>query len=146
MEQVMNKEIQELILKKIGARIQERAMRLCPIDEGFLKSHIYFKVEGNTVRIYTEGVDYADEMEYGKPPSTLNKLEKEDIDKWAKRHGLKSGKGIIWSVEHKGIGIGSVENPKHITSFGRDSYRPFLRPAVHQTRNEIKEMIKEAMK
>lgn len=144
-QKIITAQVERMILNKIGALVQEKAIRLCPVDEGFLRSHIYFKIVGNTVKIYTEGVEYADKMEYGSPPLALSSKEKEEIERWAARHGLKSGKGVIHSLEKKGIKAGTVENPLHITSLGRDSYRPFLRPAVHQTKEEIKEIIKEAL-
>jgi hypothetical protein len=132
------KKITHHLLDKLGRAIVRQAVIRCPNDEGFLSSKIGVleidDVRGEVV-VGTRGVPYAEHMEYGKPPGLLSSSEKDDVEDWARRHGLKSGKGVIWSLEHKGIKVGSPENPLHITSLGRNSYRPFLRPALLHVAN-----------
>lgn len=54
------------VMDKIGAIITARAKRLAPIDTGFLRQHIFYKVlDDKTVEVYTEGVSYAEFLEYG---------------------------------------------------------------------------------
>ena len=135
----------EPILDRIGAFVKEKAMRNCPIDQGELKSSIKYEiVNGDTVRIYADAA-HAEDMEYGRPPSPLSKSDKDQLESWSKRHKANPRK-IIKYVEDKGIKVGSKENPLHITSYGRDSYRPFLRPAVYQNLDEIKRIAVEALK
>ena len=133
------------ILKKVGEFLVGEASRLVPIDLGILKNSLTYKVEGTSVIVYSP-LDYAEDMEFGKPPEPLSKNEKEDVEAWAKRHGLKSGKGVIWKIEHKGIEVGTATKPLHITSLGRNSYRPFLRPALYNNVPQIKKIIKASLK
>jgi hypothetical protein len=106
---------------------------------------INYEIIGDRI-VFTSDKDYSIEMEYGMPPlgeGNMSEAEKDDIEDWAHRHGLKSGKGIVKSIELKGIKVGTPEAPLHITSFGRNSYRPFLRPAIHQMEGEIKDLLKQ---
>ena len=133
------------IMQKIGGMLVGKAIRNAPVDLGHLRANIKYKIEGNEVVLYTEGVPYATDLEYGRPPEKLDAAEKKSIDEWAQRHGLKSGKGVAWKIEHKGIEVGTKEQPLHITSFHRNSYRPFIRPAIYQSKTEIKNIVKEEM-
>lgn len=141
---IITPEIQQKIMNAIGRVVVRKAVELCPVDMGQLRNSIKFRIEGNEVIIYTEGVEYADKMEYGSPPGVLDQGEKAQLTKWAERHGANP-KGVIKFIEKKGIRVGTETSPLHITSFGRDSYRPFLRPAAHQAIPEIRAMIKEAL-
>jgi hypothetical protein len=42
--------------------------------------------------------------------------------------------------EKHGIKVGTEKQPLHITSLGRDSYRPYLRPAKHQVLTQTENM------
>lgn len=144
-------QVKHEILDRIGRMILDRAVDLSPKDQGNLMRNLDYEVKGNSVIIGTgvgtaASVDYADKMEYGSPPNLLSENEKQDVEEWAGRHGLKSGKGVIWSLEHKGIKVGTPENPLHITSYGRDSWRPFLRPALHQCMADINKLINKSIK
>lgn len=136
-----------LALEKVGEYLIGEAKRLVPIDTGVLKSSITYKIgaNGHSVEVFST-LDYAEDMEFGKPPEPLSETEKEDVEKWAKRHGLKSGKGVIRSLETKGIKVGTATQPLHITSFGRNSYRPFLRPALYNNVAQIKKIIAANLK
>ena len=154
----------EKFLNILGAKIIENAMSKVPKDEGSLAKHLSWKVEGNTLSIFTFGIDYAEDMEYGKPAMKMDESEKKDIDDWAHRHGLKSGAGVAKHIEKYGIKVGAnktvesptiglsktaaVDSPAHITSLGRDSYRPFLRPAVFEetSNTKLKEALAKALK
>jgi len=142
---LMDDKMQRLILNRIGSAIMEKALKLAPVDKGILRNNLYFEVRGDTVYIGTRGVPYADEMEYGSPPKLLSQTDKVELDKWAQRHGLKSGKGIALSIEKRGIKVGTPEKPLHIDSLGRNSYRPFLRTAALQVKPMIREIVKKAM-
>ena len=57
--------IKEKILHRIGQEIVAKAKRLAPIDTGALRSKITYKVDGNRITISTEGIEYAEFLEYG---------------------------------------------------------------------------------
>lgn len=140
------------ILEEIGKMVKAEAIRMCPVDMGELRRSIGYRIEGDTVILFAHS-DHATDMEYGRPPSPLSEGEKGDFDDsvdaptihgWAKRHNA-SAKGIIWSLEHKGIKVGTAKKPLHITSYGRDSYRPFLRPAIYNNFSKIRQIIREGL-
>jgi len=139
------KEMDELtkeVLEKIGIFVKQRAIELCPLDKGDLRRSIKYKVEGNSVKIYTENCDYASDMEYGKPPGILDAEEIEDLIDWSKRHKLPAW-AVIRSIEKKGIKAGTTQEP--FKSAG-GTYRPFMRPALYQCLPEIKRFVKETLK
>jgi hypothetical protein len=140
----MNDKQTDLILRKIGSLVSEKAIDMCPVDMGELRRSIGFRIEGNKVVIFASA-EYAKDMEYGKPAEPLSTGEKEELKGWAKRHGA-SPKGMVNYIQKHGIKAGTPEQPLHITSFGRDSYRPFLRPALLQSLDEIKSIVKGGMK
>jgi len=148
------------VLDKIGKEIVTRAKEKCPVNDGHLKSNITWDIKGDIVYVHTNNVPYADQMEYGRPPNIkLSESEKADIDKWALKHGLKSGKGVAISIEKRGIPVGAnrttsdahrintsaVNNPLHVTSLGRNSYRPFLRPAINEASVDLNAWLKSAI-
>ena len=135
---MIDEETMKLIIENIGRIVKRRAMRLAPIDMGILRSMIGFRIEGNKVVIFCKA-KYASDLEYGKPAEPLSKSEKEEVEAWAERHNL-SGKGVIWSLEHKGIKAGTPEQPFKVPN---GTYRPFMRPALLQSIPEIKRMIRE---
>jgi hypothetical protein len=136
---MLNNESINRILQKIGALISLRAKENCPVDMGQLRASIQYSVEGNSVRIFSN-VNYARDMEYGRPPEPLSDQEKEDLKKWAERHNLPA-KRIIGSIQRKGIAVGTIEEPM-ITPSGE---RPFLRPAVYDSISDIKKIIKQEL-
>jgi hypothetical protein len=143
-------EMKEAMLNKIGRAIQIKAMSLVPFDKGLLSAHIKYKVEGNIVVIYTEGIPYADKMEYGCGPMQLTELEKEDIREWARagrsgrpRFNKGGQEGVIKKLEKEGIEAGTPEHPFE-TKGGR--FRPFLRTSAHQLKDQYKYHIVEAIK
>jgi hypothetical protein len=129
------------LLNRIGALVERKAKRLAPIDLGLLRASIKHRVEGMSVIIYTE-VEYAEDMEFGKPPEPLSDTEKEDLKGWANRHKIPY-KAVIKSIETKGIKAGTTEAP--LKTLG-GTFRPFLRPALHQSMPEIKSMVMEEFK
>jgi len=132
------------ILKKIGEYLIGEAKKLCPLDMGHLRNSISCRVDGDSVTIFSP-LDYAEDMEYGKPPEPLSGTEKEDVREWAKRHKIKNAEGVIRNLEHRGIRVGTVESPMHITSFRRNSYRPFLRPAIHRSHAGVNKIIMQGL-
>ena len=130
----------EVIMDKVGAMIKEKAIRAAPNDLGDMRRHIGYRIEGNNLIIFCN-TEHAKDMEYGKPPEPLSPQEKDEIDAWAKRHGLKNGKGTARHIEKAGIKVGTIDQPLHITSLGRNSYRPFFRPALYQVLNQINRII-----
>jgi len=117
----------EAILNKIGREILKRAIRLAPDDKGGLRLSLNYRIEGNKVIIYSP-LDYAKDMEYGKPAGLLDSKEKEDLKDWAERHGLPAFP-VIRKIEQEGIKVGTIENPLEVPN---GTYRPFVRPAIYQ--------------
>jgi hypothetical protein len=130
------------VLERIGAHMKKKAIRMCPVDMGHLRQSIGFRIEGDRTVVLFASAPYAANMEYGTPPGLLSDKEKDDVTDWAKRHGIKNAYWVIRSIEKNGIKAGTAEKPLHVTSEGRDSYRPFLRPAVYQSIPEISAMLK----
>jgi hypothetical protein len=130
------------ILEEIGKHIKLKAKEMCPVDEGTMMRSIDYKVVGNKVIIFTSGCPYASDIEYGTPPHTLGADEREDIEKWAKRHNIRNPSGTARYIETHGIKVGTVDKPLHITGQKRNSFRPFLRPAVMQSLPEIKNWLR----
>lgn len=125
------------IMDNIGKRIVEHAVEKAPVDLGALRLGIKHRIDGNTLVVYCD-IPYAENLEYDKGP--IQNVNKEAIRDWVRRHNqgkdsLAITRGVIKSLQTKGIRVGTVANPLHITSFGRNSYRPFLRPAVHKVMN-----------
>jgi len=141
---MISKKTQNLILERIGALVSGKAKELCPFDKGDLIQSIKYKVEGNLVTIYSD-LDYAEDMEYGRPPEPLSETEKQDLTEWAHRHGTNP-KTTIKNIEQKGIKVGTETNPLHVTSLGRDSYRPFLKPAGFESIADMRQIIMEEIK
>jgi len=57
--------IKEKILHRVGQEIVAKAKRLAPIDTGALRSKITYKLDGNRLTISTEGIEYAEFLEFG---------------------------------------------------------------------------------
>lgn len=140
MPEEINPAVREQIMKRIGSAIVTKAIRASPIDTGILRSKIKYEIDGNILHIICD-VPYAQDMEYGTPPGELNDSEKENLTGWADRHKA-SAKRIIKYIEKEGIKVGTPENPMHITSYGRNSYRPFMRPAILQTIANVDDLLK----
>jgi len=128
------------LLDHIGALIELKAKRLCPVDMGALRASIRHRVEGNKVIIWTD-IEYAQDMEYGRPPEPLDAGEKESLKDWAKRHSLPAY-AVIRKIETKGIEAGTTEKP--IKTAG-GTFRPFMRPALFQSMTDIKSLIKSEL-
>jgi hypothetical protein len=125
--------------EKIGAAIKAEIIRMCPVDRGDLRRSIGFRVKGNVITWFSTDPKASD-LEYGTPPEPLSPQEMADLANWAERHGASPFR-IVKYIERHGIRVGTVENPLHITSYGRDSYRPFMRPGVFQNIELIKNII-----
>jgi hypothetical protein len=137
----------DIILNEVGKFIKIEAKRMCPKDKGELNASIDYNITGTTVHLFATAPQ-AEAMEYGTPPSPggLGSQERIDLTEWAKRHGANP-KGVIKYIEKHGIKVSDDPfNPLHITSFGRDSYRPFLRPAVYMNLHKIGEIIASEIK
>lgn len=128
------------ILSRIGSVIKLRAMQLAPIDLGLLRASIKFEIVGDEVIIYCDA-PYANDMEYGTPPSPLTDAEKKELEGWADRHGLPAYP-IIKKIEREGIKVGTPESPLKSPN---GTYRPFLRPALYQSMPYIKKIISEEL-
>lgn len=140
--EILDKQTKEKMLYNIGAVIKQKAIELCPTDKGQLRNSFQVEIIGDTVKVFTD-LEHAEDMEYGKPPEPLSTQDKRNLEDWSRRHGLneKQAQGVIWKIQKKGIKVGTENKPLHITGLGRDSYRPFLRPALHQTEPQFKEII-----
>ena len=131
------------VLERVGAFIKAEAIKKCPVDEGELRRSIDFRIEGNDTVVLFANAPTAEDMEFGKPPEPLSEGEKAEVDAWAVRHGLNNGKSIIKYLEKEGIKVGTPTQPLHINSLGRNSYRPYLRPAVYMNIDKIRDIIKK---
>ena len=133
---------EQKILNRIGALVSAKAKEMCPFDKGDLINSIGYRIEGDTVIIFADA-SYASDLEYGTPPEpNMSEDTKEGLRDWANRKGVSPNK-IVNYIKTKGIQVGTVENPLHITSYNRDSYRPYMRPALFQSVEDIKQIIKE---
>lgn len=140
---MISQELKNKILDKIGYLVEEKSIRLAPTDKGIMRNRIGHRVENNRVVIYCD-IEYAEDMEFGRPPSILSETDKKQLDEWSERHNADPER-IKKYIQKKGIKVGTPENPLHITSYGRNSYRPFLRPAIHQSIPEIENIIKKEL-
>lgn len=136
---MLSEESIKAILEKIGALVSLRAKENCPVDMGQLRASIQYKIEGHSVIIFSN-VDYARDMEYGRPPEPLSDQEKEDLKQWAGRHNLPA-RSVILSIQKKGIKVGTIEEPLKTPS----GERPFLRPAVFNSMPDIRKIIKQEL-
>ena len=135
---------------QIGRVIKLKAMQKVPFDTGWLSAHIKNRVEDGMIVVYTEGVPYADKMEFGCGPMQLSPAEKESVREWARagrsgRPRMNKGgqEGVIRKLEEKGIEAGTPEAP-FLTPNGRT--RPFLRPAFFNlTSEDIKHALNEGL-
>ena len=134
----ISEEMKIAILEKIGRIVKIKAIRLCPVDMGALRRSIDYRIENNKVTIFAEA-EYAEDMEYGKPPEPVLGSEEEELKGWAKRHKIPY-KAVKKKLETKGIEVGTPESP--LKTLG-GTYRPFMRPALLQSIPDIKIAIKE---
>ena len=133
--EIFTDEFKENILTKAGLIIEARAKELVPKDTGMLMGDIRpteVNVKQMKVKVGT-GIDYGYKMEFGAKPHTPDSKK---IEKWAKRHGIPAWV-VMQSIKKKGIKVGTVKTPLKTPS----GYRPFLRPALHQSITRVNEMI-----
>lgn len=129
----------ERAMHEVGRFLKREAILKAPVDTGILRMNIDYRIEGDTIILVCTS-PYAHEMEYGAPPGVD---DEESVIKWAERHKIKNPFGTVNYLNEKGVVVGSnktnndsdgntpaVQNPLHVTWQGRNSYRPFLRPAV----------------
>jgi len=140
--EVFAKEINPKILMKIGILVSQKAKELCPVAYGVLRKSIGWKVKDDTVFVGTN-MPYAPVMEFGRTPG--GKMPPiEAIEKWCKFRGIPEE--AVWAVAKsiavKGIKVGTVEAPLQTPS----GFRPWLRPAVFQSRSDILRIVKEGIK
>lgn len=140
-KELIDKSVTGRILNRIGAFVRDEAKRRCPVDTGALRSSIQYKIDGDSVFIFSDN-ENAVAMEYGEPPKLLDEDEQESLTKWSERHGANP-RGMIKYIQKEGIRVGTPKQPMHITGFGRNSYRPFMRPALYQNISKIKDIIRE---
>ena len=99
--------------------IQGRAKQLVAVDEGTLSASIHAETyatnSGIIGRVFTS-LDYAGDVEFGSGGRHF--VPESEIGGWAERHGLG----------HRGVWVS-----------GRA--QPFMKPAVDQTKNEVREKI-----
>ena len=138
---IFTEPIKKEIMYDIAEAVIIKAKNMCPTDKGDLLASIKYKIEGNVITIMATD-ESAEAMEYGLPPTILSPPEKAKITMWAKRHGIKKPTNTQKYISEHGIDVGTVESPLHVTWQGRNSYRPFLRPAIFQTEAEFKDIVK----
>jgi hypothetical protein len=128
----------------VGAFVKREAIKNCPVDKGLMRAKVDYRIEGAKVILFCSDPNAAD-MEWGTPPSILSPVEAAELEAWSKRHKANPAH-IISYIQKHGIKVGTAEQPLHITSYGRDSYRPFLRPAVFMNMQQIAEIIAQGVK
>jgi hypothetical protein len=132
-EQTVTDDLKRQILQQIGAKIVREAKRLAPIDLGHLRGNIHYKVIDNKLRVFTEGVPYADYMEYGRPPYMPTEEEKMAIEDWAERHNIPAWV-VIRKHKTKGIEAGTPEDPFKVAN---GTFRPFMRTAFFRVTKDV---------
>jgi len=139
--EIFTDEFKENILTKAGLIIEARAKELVPKNVGLLMGDIRpteVNVKQMKVKVGT-GIDYGYYMEYGRKSGKYPPFK--PIEKWAKRHGIPTW-AVMQSIKKKGIKVGTVKTPLKTPS----GYRPFLRPALHQSMTRVNEMISKEIK
>lgn len=121
------------IMELIGKIILRKAIRLAPVDLGELRSKMGYRIEGNFIIMYCEA-EYSGDLEYGKPAEPLSQSEKDNLTSWAKRHDLPAGP-VISKIQREGIKVGTFQKPMKVQN---GTYRPFIRPAIFQSRQDIR--------
>lgn len=117
----LNKKV-AVFLDSVGKLIEEEAKVRVPVVSGKLRASIYSSVEGNRVKIGTQGVSYASFVEYG-------------TGVMVRAHGEHDPENpvIDWeALEKRG-------------EFGLGKTMPFLRAAAFAKENEIKKLAKEVL-
>lgn len=111
-----------------------------PEYTGAIKSSVSWKIEGNKVIVSAQGEGVL-ETEYGKPAWILGEDEVDSVNVWEEFHGAERDR-VVTYLQRQGIEVGTVESPIHITSYGRDTWRPWARPSLFNNKNKIIELIK----
>jgi hypothetical protein len=136
---------QEVVLKlltRIGEIVKEKAIKFAPIDYGMLRTRIDFKVDMTIQEVKISCTDpNAEKLEYGTPGEPLSEQEKDQLADWAERHDLPAFP-VIRKIEREGIKVGTAEKPLMVPN---GTFRPFMRPALFQSTDEIKMMVKTEM-
>jgi ribosomal protein S13 len=145
---VITRKVATVILEKVGIMVAQKAKELVPKDTGALRNSIDYRVilkppYGGTVVIGTN-MEYGIFMEYGRLPGKLSSEEMQNLMEWSKRHGANPW-GVIHAIEKRGIPVGTIEKPiaSPINSPTPTGFRPWLRPAVFQSKDDVKELIRK---
>jgi len=125
-----------IALDKIGMYLQAETIKKTPIDLGQLRSSIKYTIIPSEMAVYVgSDVEYAEFLEYGTKPHVV---PLKAIEPWAKRHGLNPW-AVKKSIEKKGMKSGTPASP--FLSAG-NTYRPFLRSTMFQSKPEVIEIVK----
>lgn len=141
-EEFIVKEATPRILKKIAILATQKVKELCPKMIGTLRDSIDYVIDEDTGTIHIgTNLDYAPIMEYGRRPGTMPPVE--PLERWARFRGMPEGTGwaVAMSMKKKGIKTGTPEAPLKTES----GYRPYLRPGIFKSKEDIKRVIAEEM-
>ena len=131
------------IMKKVAEYILGESVKHCPVDLGNLRLSLGYRIEGDMIYI-TSPLDYAEDMEYGIPPSPEGIWgdEAQSIKEWAERHHLNPW-AVIKSIEKHGIKVGTPEHPMVLKN---GTFRPFVRSAVFNNLDNIRQVAQLELK
>jgi len=82
----------EKFKKGIANDLVNELVRVCPVDNGFLRNSIHYKVEGDT--IWIKMADYALYVEFGTPPHIIKPKTAKAL------HWKAGGKDVFASIVH----------------------------------------------
>jgi HK97 gp10 family phage protein len=131
-------------LDRIGAFVRDEAKRRCPVDNGVLRSSLQYRVEGDSVRIFSD-LDYSKFIEYGTGVFHIN--EKGQPEPHIGWDIVPVNKKALEPDRKRRLAEGGKKNmifAKKVHIEGMHA-QPFLRPAVHQNMKRISEIFKEEM-
>jgi len=111
------------VLMKCMFKMEELAIDYAPFDTGYLRNNItLFPEILASEYVLTSKAPYSADLEFGNTPRDVSFS---DIEEWAKRKGIISGKKggafvkyVVEKIKTKGVNA-----------------RPFLRPSLQQTRD-----------
>lgn len=145
----MNANQKTRILERIGALVKKEAIRRCPTDQGFMRQSIDFRIEGDSVIIFSRDPNSV-YMEYG-----TGRFHIDNEGNPSPRPGYdifpKKAKALRFEAGRKDRLANGVSADKASIIYAKKVHiegvppHPFMRPAVHQSMEEIERIIREEL-
>jgi len=108
-----------LAINEIAILLTQELAQACPVDTGYLKNSISYKIENDTIVIYM--ADYADYVEFGTPPHLIK---------------AKNKKALHWKDGNKDVFAKQVNHPGTAPN-------PFIRNTMM---NKFPQIVEAALK